>query len=347
MYGRGGRRSMALRGAVPGRYLSGVALIALLGAGCGAASSPTSSSTPGSSANVNFPTKPITMYVGFAAGSAVDLEAREFAKELSAVAGWNVAVVDKPGASELLSEDATLGPPADGYSLLFSTVTVAYNAAAPNPQITDSDFAPIAEVAYQPPALAVSASSPYHTMAQFAAAAKASPGKLTVAGPAANDIETAMFQLIAQAYGIQATWVPYTGGSQVTAAILSGATNAGMAGASNFLSGVQAGKLRYLGMPGPAAAFASVGGTQLNSGGKPLDYVVWYGVLAKAGTPAAIVNRIAAGAKKVTETSGWAAYQAQEYLTTQYRDPAQFTSYINSQTALLTPVAKKLAASSS
>ena len=332
---------------VRGRHLSVIAVMALLAAGCGAATSSTSGSPSATSTPVNFPTKPIDLYVGFAAGSAVDLEAREFAKELNTVAGWNVVVRDDAGASELLAEDATLGPPANGYSLLFSTVTIAYNAAAPNPQVTDSDFAPVAEVAFQPPALAVSASSPYKTMAQFVAAAKASPGKLTVAGPAANDIETAMWQLIETAYGIQATWVPYTGGGQVTAALLSGATTAGMAGASNFLSGVKAGKLRYLGMPGPATAFTSVGGTQFAPNGKPLNYVVWYGLLAKAGTPAAIVNLIAAEAKKVTETSGWATFESQNDLTTLYQDPAQYTSYIDSQTTLLIPVAKQLAASSS
>lgn len=328
------------------RYVGAIAVVTLVVAGCGAAtSSPTTAKPTSSATPVNFGTKTITMYVGFSAGSAVDLLAREMAKELNQIEGWNVVVVDAAGANELIAEDDTLGPPANGYTLLFSTATVAYNAAASNPQITDSDFAPIAEVAYQPPALVVAASSPYHTMAEFAAAAKASPGKLTVAGPAANDIETGMWELESKAYGINATWVPYKGGSQVTAAVLSGATTAGQAGASNFLSGVEAGKLRYLGMPGPAKAFASVGGTQFAPNGKALNYVVWYALLAKAGTPPAIVNLLSAAAKKVTATSGWAAFVQNEDTTTLYQDSAQFTSYMASQTQLFEPIQAQIAAS--
>ena len=135
-------------------------------------------------AQAAYPAKPITIVVPFAAGGTTDILARVVAQSLGAEFGQTVIVDNKAGAGGNIGAQLVARAPADGYTLLMGTVgTHAINAALYKKMPFDpvKDFAPISRVALVPNVMVVNASQPYKTVAEVIAAAKAGPGKLSVA----------------------------------------------------------------------------------------------------------------------------------------------------------------------
>lgn len=302
-------------------------------------------STPvstGAAAPADWPKKPITFLVGFAAGAAVDVQARLFAKELKAEKGWNVVVKDAPGASGDLSVDDLSNAPADGYTFLLATRSFALSLMEPNHPRKLSQFIPVAQTASQAAGFATSASSSYKTLKDFVAAAKAKPGKITVGGPGALDIERVFEYEFAQQAGIELTWVPYDGGSKVVAALLSNKVDGGFAGASNFLPSVQANKLRILGLTAAPPYTPWPDQPTFGGSGYTMDESVWYGLFAKAGTDPGVVNALSDAVKSVTESSAWKDFLTKQQYKSDYLDSAAFRQVVEQQVQTDGPVVAKL-----
>jgi len=243
-----------------------------------------------------WPSRPIRMIVPFPAGSSPDLIARIVTEKLAVALGQPVVVENRPGAGGNIGTGMVAKAVPDGNTLLFTingplvTAPALYRHLGYDPV---RQLAPVTLVATSPNVLVVDARLPVHTLADFVALAKARPGALNYGsvgnGSAAH---LAMEQLKAMA-GIDLQHVPYQGFPQITTAIVGGQVQAGFMVPAIAMPMVAAGKLRLL-------AVTSTGRTGLlpqvptvaESGYPGFEAISWQAVLAPAGTPAPVIDRL-------------------------------------------------------
>jgi len=243
-----------------------------------------------------WPAKPIRMIVPFPPGSSPDLIARIVTEKLATVLGQPVVIENRPGAGGNIGTGAVAKAAPDGYTLLFTingplvTAPSLYRHLSYDPV---KQLAPVTLVATSPNVLVVDARLPVHTLREFVALAKSKPGALNYGsvgnGSAAH---LAMEQLKAMA-GIDLQHVPYPGFPQITTAMVGGQVQAGFMVPAIAMPMVNAGKLRIL-------AVTSTGRTSLlpsiptvaESGYPGFEAISWQAILAPAGTPAPIIDRL-------------------------------------------------------
>lgn len=246
-------------------------------------------------AQAAWPAKPVKVVVPFAPGGATDVVARLWAQRVSQAWGQTVVVDNRPGAGGNLGADVVAKSAPDGYTLLMASGSITINPSlyAKMPFDTRRDLVPITNVAQGPMLVLVRDGSPYRTLADLVAAAKARPGALNF-GSAGMGTQTHLAaELLASAAGIDLQHVPYKGESPALTDLVGGQVELVV---SNFAGGsalVAPGKLRALAvtagarspnMPNlPTVAEAGVGGYEASG---------WFGLLAPAGTPADVVNKV-------------------------------------------------------
>ena len=244
----------------------------------------------------NWPAKPIRMIVPFPAGSSPDLIARIVTEKLAAVLGQPIVVENRPGAGGNIGTGMVAKAAPDGYTLLFTingplvTAPSLYRNLSYDPM---KQLAPVTLVATSPNVLVIDARLPVHDLREFVALAKAKPGALNYGsvgnGSAAH---LAMEQLKSMA-GIDLQHVPYPGFPQITTAIVGGQVQAGFMVPAIAMPMVTAGKLRLLAVTstGRTAVLPSVP-TVAESGYPGFEAISWQAILAPAGTPGPIVDRL-------------------------------------------------------
>lgn len=243
-----------------------------------------------------WPARPIRMIVPFPAGSSPDLIARILTEKLAAVLGESIIIENHPGAGGNIGTGLVARAAPDGYTLLFTingplvTAPTLWRNLNYDPV---RQLAPVTLVATSPNVLVVDARLPVHTLQEFVALAKSKPGALNYGsvgnGSAAH---LAMEQLKAMA-GIDLQHVPYAGFPQVTTAIVGGQVQAGFMVPAIAMPLVQSGKLRVLAVTtsGRTSLLPSVP-TVAESGYPGFEAISWQAILAPAGTPAPIVDRL-------------------------------------------------------
>ncbi|WP_249640897.1 tripartite tricarboxylate transporter substrate binding protein [Cupriavidus sp. U2] len=243
-----------------------------------------------------WPAKPIRMIVPFPAGSSPDLIARIVTEKLAAVLGQAVVVENRPGAGGNIGTGLVAKAAPDGYTLLFTingplvTAPSLYRHLSYDPM---KQLAPVTLVATSPNVLVIDARLPVHSLREFVALAKSKPGVMNYGsvgnGSAAH---LAMEQLKAMA-GIDLQHVPYAGFPQITTAIVGGQVQAGFMVPAIAMPLVTAGKLRLLAVTssGRTGLLPSVP-TVAESGYPGFEAISWQAILAPAGTPAPIVDRL-------------------------------------------------------
>lgn len=244
----------------------------------------------------SWPSKPIRMIVPFPAGSSPDLIARIVTEKLAAVLGQPIVVENRPGAGGNIGTGMVAKAAPDGYTLLFTingplvTAPSLYRNLSYDPM---KQLAPVTLVATSPNVLVIDARLPVHDLREFVALAKSKPGALNYGsvgnGSAAH---LAMEQLKSMA-GIDLQHVPYPGFPQITTAIVGGQVQAGFMVPAIAMPIVTAGKLRLLAVTstGRTAVLPSVP-TVAESGYPGFEAISWQAILAPAGTPAPIVDRL-------------------------------------------------------
>jgi tripartite-type tricarboxylate transporter receptor subunit TctC len=243
----------------------------------------------------SWPAKPVRIVVPLSAGGFADVPARLLAPRLSAQLGRQFFVENRPGAGGTMGSDNVAKADADGHTLLF---TATPHVISPwlyrrMPYDALKDFAPVARVASGPYALVVHPDLKVDTVAGLVAAAKAQPGEIYYASSgngSAQHLVTAMFASLA---GIRLNHVPYKGSGPAMQDLVSGQVKMSFAGVPNVITHVRNGRLRLLGVTTatrwpelpdvPTIAEAGVPG---------YEAALWLGMLAPAGTPAEIVQRL-------------------------------------------------------
>jgi tripartite-type tricarboxylate transporter receptor subunit TctC len=247
-------------------------------------------------AQENFPSRPVHIVVPYPAGGVADLLPRMVGEKLSRKWGQAVIVENKAGASGNIGMGYVAQQPADGYTLALApagNLTVNPTLFSSLPFDTARDFTPVTLLANVPNVLVVHPSLPAKTFQELVAYAKANPGKLNFASPGAGSGAHLAGELLALDAGLELTHVPYKGLAPAVTDLLGGQVQMMFAGVSTIVQHVKAGKLRALAVAGPHRLEALPGVPTVAESGDPgFDVTSWYGIVARSGTPPAIVRKV-------------------------------------------------------
>lgn len=250
-----------------------------------------------------YPNKPVKIIVPFTAGGLADALARGIAQELTREWPQPVVVENKPGANTIIAADATAKSPADGYTLLMAndpTLSSNQYLYSKLPYDPVKDFIPVINVAETLQFLVAGPAFAGKTFADLVAAAKAKPGEVSYgtfgAGSKAH-IDTEAF---ARQAGIKLLHVPYKGVADVVPALLGSQIQIAVTGVPPVLPLVQSGQLRGIAIAAPRrSALLPDVPTFAEAGLKDFNASAWFGLVAPAGTPRAVVEKIAADVSKI------------------------------------------------
>lgn len=244
----------------------------------------------------NYPQRPIKLIVGGGPGSVPDTVTRPIAERLGTALGQPVVVENRPGAAGSLAIETMLRAPGDGYTLALATMSQAvFNTYLFSRLRYDPlrDLAPVAPLVTGAMALAAHPSFSARSFEQFIALAKAQPGKIFVAIPQSGSPPHVVALLLNRAAGISVTMVPHKSGTEAMALLLSGGAPLIIDAPTLISPHVRSGKLVPLVVTGRARESALPGvPTAAESGFPGVEGEAWIGIVARTGTPAAIVEKL-------------------------------------------------------
>jgi tripartite-type tricarboxylate transporter receptor subunit TctC len=254
------------------------------------------------SAAQDWPNRPVRIIVPFAPGGATDIPARLLAPKLSEALGQPVVVENRTGAGGIVGIQAAAQSPPDGYTLLMATnaEVVMHPSIYPKlPYDPLKDLVPVSIILESPMLLVVPASSPFNSVADLLAAAKAKPGAVTYSTAGTGSTSHVLTEMLAQQTGVQLLHVPYKGGAPASAAVSSGEVAVALLNLGSALNFVKGGKAKALAVTSakrnpnfpewPTAVEAGVPGFVEH---------IWIGMAAPAGMPRGIVERMSAEVAK-------------------------------------------------
>lgn len=253
----------------------------------------------------NYPSRPIKLIVPFGAGGSTDIVARLLADKMGPILGQAVVIENKGGAGGSIGAAEIAKSAPDGYTIGMATVsTHGSNPAIMSklPYDARKDFAPITNVMAVPSVFVVHPSVPANTMQEFIALAKKEPGKYSFASPGTGSLGHANIENFMNLAGIELLHVPYKGAGQALNDALGGQVNAMTDNLSSSLTNIKAGKLRPLAVLGLKRAevlpdvptYTELGFPEMGDGG-------WFGLVAPAGTPKPIIDKLNAAAHQVMQ----------------------------------------------
>ena len=243
-----------------------------------------------------YPGKPVRMLVGYAPGSSTDIVGRLVATKLGELWKQTVIVENRGGAAGNLAADAVAKSTPDGYTILFAqnglAISVGGNAGLPFNG--ERDLVAVAAVAATPHILIVGAASPYKTVKELVAGAKAKPGILTFASSGIGNSDHMAGELFNNLADIKANHIPYRGGSLAATDTMSGQVDYYFAGMPVGLPQAKSGRARALAVTGKQRFAGAPDVPTVAEAGLPeYEAVLWQGVFLPAGTPKEIIAKIA------------------------------------------------------
>lgn len=253
-------------------------------------------------AQTAYPNKPIKMIIPLAAGSAVDNAARVLTLKMGENMGQGFVIENITGSSGLIGAERVARATPDGYTIggyNDSILTMVPHMMAKMPWNALTDFNPISLVGTIEWGLVVKADGPYKTLSDFLNAAKAKPGKLNYSSGGNGSPQHIGMALVAHRANIDITHVPYKGATPAAVAVATGEVDAAMQGLGTVTALIQSGRLRLLAVSttAPLPQYPSVP-TFSEAGMKDFTFNSWFAMVAPAGTPKAIVERLNDEVKK-------------------------------------------------
>ena len=242
----------------------------------------------------DYPTKPVRMIIPFPPGGSNDIVGRMVGTHLGERFGRPVVIDNRGGAGGLIGTEAAVRSPPDGYTLLVISVAYAYNPYMYKlPYDPVKAIAPIAQLGTGPNALAVHPALPVKSVKELVALAKAKPGQLRYASAGVGTFQHLSSELFRLMASVDMIHVPFKGGGPAMISVISGETQISIGSLIQTLPHIRSGRLRPLGTGGakrspalpdvPTIAEAGLAGYEANN---------WWGVVAPAGTPPAIIKRL-------------------------------------------------------
>ena len=291
-----------------------------------------------------YPSRPIRLLVGFAAGGSTDVFARAIAPRLQALLGQPVVIENRPGAGGNIATEATARSAPDGYTLLLGTI----GPLAINPTLYGNlsfdplkDLTPVSLVGEVPNVLAVPVDRPFRSVADIIAAAKARPEALNFGSSgigSAGHLAAEQLNLMA---GIRTTHVPYRGGGALLPELIAGRVDYAFTTALNGIPQAEAGKLRILGVPnGKRVPLLPDIPTIAESGLPGFDGVDWAAMMAPPGLPAPILAKLNTAMQTVLKEPELVATMAARRLVLEASTPEALAEFLRQETARWAPVVR-------
>ncbi len=292
---------------------------------------------PWSAASIaqSWPARPIRMVSPYGAGGSNDILTRVLGDFLGRKLGQSVVVENKAGAGTRIANEYVAKAPADGYTLLHAAAPIAIGEALYKdlPYDVHKSFAAIASTAIAPLFLIVNADAPYRSLAEFIKYAKANPKGATFGSPGAGSAPHLTAELLLRAAGVKGVVVQYRGDAPAYTDLLGGRIDATLTAISTAIPHIQAGKLRVLGVATEDRTPLYPDAPTLREQG--LASVVgygWYGMLAPAGTPAAVVERLNAEINAAVADADVRRKAEAAGLQLRSGSAAEFSAFIASET---------------
>ncbi|MDZ7863679.1 tripartite tricarboxylate transporter substrate binding protein [Acidovorax sp.] len=296
-------------------------------------------------ANAAFPDKPVRIIVPFAPGGGTDLVARSMTVVMGQELGQPVIIDNKPGAGTIIGTDAAAKSAPDGYTLVMATVAHVVNPSIQPklPYSHETAFAPVMLVGVSPNVLVVRASSPYKSVKDVIAAAKAAPGKLSFASQGAGTSAHLAGELFKNLTATNLIHVPYRGAGPALTDLLGGQVDVMFATAAAVGAMIDKGQLRALAVTTAARSSSQVLSqvpTVAESGVPGYVADSWYGLFAPAGTPADVIEKLNSAAKKAVNTEAFRKKLEAEGLIVKGGSPQEFDTYAKGEEARWRKVVK-------
>jgi tripartite-type tricarboxylate transporter receptor subunit TctC len=283
-----------------------------------------------------YPTKPVRMVVPYPPGGAVDSFARVLTQQLSEVWGQSVVVENRPGASTMIGAEQVAKSPADGYTLLLTaelTLVTLQHLYEKIPYDTLRDFAPITALVSATQALVANSSLPVKTVNDVVALAKAKPGEVTYGSFGIGSTGHLNMEVFQAMSGTRFNHIPYNGAGPAMNDVVGGHVSLMFAALSIVKGGVDAGKLRMIGVGSDRRSNEFPDVPTISESGVPgFEAKSWFGLVAPAGTPAEIIKKINEDVIKVISDPAF----AQQYLAAQGLEPItgtpeEFAAFIRAE----------------
>ena len=293
-----------------------------------------------SSSQTAWPNKPVRIIVPFAAGGTTDILARAIAPELTKAFGQPFIVENRAGAGGNIGADVVAKSPPDGYTILMGTVgTHGINKAlyAKMPFDSQKDFSPITLVAGVPNVMVMNAEKAralkINTVPEFIAYAKANPAKFSMASSGNGTSIHLAGELFKSRTGIFMTHIPYRGSGPALLDLVSANVDVMFDNLPSALPQIKAGKLKAFAVTSAQRSAALPELPTIGEAGKlpGFDASSWFGLLAPAGTPTDIVNRIQQEVKRSLNTAGMKEKLLAQGAIPGGNSPEQFSIFINAE----------------
>jgi tripartite-type tricarboxylate transporter receptor subunit TctC len=247
----------------------------------------------------NFPSRPPRLIIGFPPGSAADITARLVGSVMSQSLGQQVIVEARTGAGSSLAAEFVARSPADGYTLFIGTSSNVTNAVTSSNLRFDfaKDFAPVVPLTGLPLILAVHPSLGVSSVQELIALAKSKPGELTYASVGVGTVPHLSTELFGVRTNVKLVHVPYQGSPPAVTDLLAGRVSIMLGVASTMMPHVEAGRIKGLASGSAKRPRIAPNLPTIAEAGLPdFEASVWFGLMAPAGTPRAVIDKLAAAA---------------------------------------------------
>jgi tripartite-type tricarboxylate transporter receptor subunit TctC len=295
-----------------------------------------------------YPSRPITMIVPFPPGGVADIVGRPLAATMEKTLRQPVVVVNRTGAGGAVGMTAAARAAPDGYTILMALSSISIfpvsdplNGKAAPYEL--ADFAPIALVTADPTVLVVGGDSPYRSVGDFVAAAKANPGKINFSSSGVYGTLHVAMEMFAHAAGIKLFHVPYQGGGPAVRALLSGEVHALASGPAAAIGQIKAGKMRALATWGSERlALMPELPTFKEFGYQDVEFYIWSAVVAPAATPAPAQAKLREAVREAVADAAFKSAMDKVGTPVSYLDAPQFKRFWDADAARLRTAVEKI-----
>ena len=301
----------------------------------------------GGAAADEYPGKPIRLVVPYPPGSVTDLLARVIAQKLTESWKQPVVVENRGGGGSVIGTEIVAKAPSDGYTLLIVAPDLAINQSLRSklPYDAEKSFAPVALLVFSPTVLCVNPSLPVNNLRELIAYAKSRPGQLSYASGGNGTGAHLAMELLKNIAGIEIVHVPYKGVAAAVTAVLAGEVQVAFAQMSTARPQFLAGKLRALAVSSSTRSRAMPDLPSVAEAGLPgFKADVWFGVVAPAGTPGAIVSRLNSEIGQIMRAPDVQQQLLPQGIEPATGTPAEFAAFISVEIAKWAEVVKRTGA---
>ncbi|MEI9803980.1 MAG: tripartite tricarboxylate transporter substrate binding protein [Pseudolabrys sp.] len=284
----------------------------------------------------NYPERPVRFVVPWPAGGGTDIFARAISDKLHQALGQPFLVENRPGASGNLGASMVARSTPDGYTIMIGTITLATNPALYQSLDFDAtkDLTTVTLVAGVPHMLVVHPSVPANNVKELIALAKAKPGKMSYASAGVGSPFQIAAELFKESAGVDILHVPYKGGAPAVADVLGHHVDMTFANLVAVLPQAKSGQVRALAVTGAKRSSAAPDVPTMAEAGLPgYEFASWFGVLAPAGTPPAIIKKLNTEIVKALRSPEISARLSEEGAELIAGSPEAFDAYLKSETA--------------